>query len=271
MDMRTDSADGSNCNDSGRLPATMIRAIAFDLWETLITNTPEVTRAHRRLRLERLGRILRDSSAERIEAAYRASWDRCHQLYWSSDRDVPCRRQIEHFLEELGSDPKSIREPMLAALEEAWATVAVEVPPVIVPGAEGLVRDLKRRGFRLGLISNTGRTPGSALRTILAQLDLAPLFDAMVFSNEHGECKPKRSIFESLRRSMGVEFEEMLFVGDNLYVDVYGAQQCGVIGIHFIPPVRGTAVAPPVHHQLEIEPHATIRDLAELPAILDAL
>jgi len=229
-----------------------------------------VSRAHKQLRLERLGRILGFPS-DRIEAAYRASWDRCQELYWSSDRDIPCRRQIEHFLEELGTDPKSVDEALLARLEDAWATVAVEVPPVIVPGADSLVRDLERRGYRLGLISNTGRTPGSALRTILAQLDLAPLFDGMVFSNEHGECKPKRSIFESLRRSLDVGFEEMLFVGDNLYVDVYGAQQCGIIGIHFIPPVRGTAVAPPVPHQIEIEPHATIRDLAELPALIETL
>ncbi len=253
----------------------MIRAIAFDLWETLITNTPEATRAHRRLRLERLERILaergHDAAAPQIEEAYRAAWHRCQELYWSSDRDIPCRRQIEHFLGGLGLDAASMDESTLAELEEAYATVAVEVLPSIVPGADALVRDLKQREYRLGLISNTGRTPGYALRTILEQLRLAPLFDAMVFSNEHGECKPRRSIFESLRCSLGVEFEEMLFVGDNLYVDVHGAQQCGVIGVHFVPAVHGTAVAPPIEHDLTIEPHATIRDLGELLPVIDAL
>jgi len=36
----------------------MLKAIAFDLWETLITNTPEQSRQHERLRLDRIERIL---------------------------------------------------------------------------------------------------------------------------------------------------------------------------------------------------------------------
>jgi len=93
----------------------------------------------------------------------------------------------------------------------------------------------------------------------------------MVFSNEHGECKPRQSIFEVLRKSFGVGFDEMLFVGDNLYVDIHGAQQCGMHAVHFVPDRRGTAVAPPVDHGHEIEPDATIKDLRELPAVIDAL
>jgi len=104
------------------------------------------------------------------------------------------------------------------------------------------VRDLRSSGYRLGLISNTGRTPGSALRQILQRLGLSEVLDAMVFSNEHGHCKPVPSIFEELRSALGVEFEEMLFVGDNLYVDVHGAQSAGMRAVHFVPRVRGTAV-----------------------------
>jgi FMN phosphatase YigB (HAD superfamily) len=93
----------------------------------------------------------------------------------------------------------------------------------------------------------------------------------MVFSNEHGECKPQRSIFEVLRRSLDVEFEEMLFVGDNLYVDVHGAQHCGMTAIHFAPQQRGTAVAPPVDHDHVIEPVATIQDLRDVLSVVDSL
>ncbi len=41
----------------------MLKAIAFDLWETLITNTPEQSRQHERLRLDRMERILAESAA----------------------------------------------------------------------------------------------------------------------------------------------------------------------------------------------------------------
>ena len=63
----------------------------------------------------------------------------------------------------------------------------------------------------------------------------------------------------------------MLFVGDNLYVDVYGALQCGITAVHFIPPQRGTAVAPPVEHDLEIQPDAPISDLRELLPLIEVV
>jgi putative hydrolase of the HAD superfamily len=244
----------------------LIKAIAFDLWETLITNSHEATRAHGPLRLERMARIL-STTPQSIERAYRDVWDRCQEFYWSADKDVPCRRQIELFVEALQLEPD---EATMQALEDAYANVLVEVLPSIVPGADEVLSELSKR-FKLGLISNTGRTPGYALRKILDRLDLARFFDAMVFSNEHGECKPQRSIFDSLRHSLGVDFNEMIFIGDNVYADVYGAQRCGMLAVHFAPQQRGTAVAPDVDHGMTIQPHATIFDLRELPVAIDAL
>jgi FMN phosphatase YigB (HAD superfamily) len=63
----------------------------------------------------------------------------------------------------------------------------------------------------------------------------------------------------------------MVFVGDNLYVDVFGAQRCGMRAVHFVPAARGTAVAPPVDHEMEIVPDAAITTLAEVPSAIDSL
>jgi len=253
----------------------MIQAIAFDLWETLITDTPDLSRRQERLRLTRMEEILRarghGAVAERIEHAYRTLWHRCHALYWSSDVDIPCRRQIEHFLEELGLDPQSFDEVVLEELEHAYANAALEVLPAIVEGAAQTLTELKARGFGVGLISNTGRTPGYTLRRILESLGLADSIDVMVFSNEHGACKPQPSIFEELRRGLGVAYHELVFVGDNLYVDVHGAQRCGMRAVHFVPPVRGTAVAPPVNHGLEITADARVTSLAEVVQVVETL
>jgi FMN phosphatase YigB (HAD superfamily) len=109
------------------------------------------------------------------------------------------------------------------------------------------------------------------LREILERLGMAPYVDCMVFSNEHGECKPRRSIFERLRQELGAGWDEMLFVGDNLYVDIHGAQQCGMLAVHFIPRVVGTAVALPANHGLTIVPDAVIRELRELHAAMETL
>jgi putative hydrolase of the HAD superfamily len=253
----------------------MLRAIGFDLWETLITDTPDLSRQQERLRLTRMESILRsrghEADAARIERAHRSLWHRCQQLYWSMDRDVPCRRQIEHFLEALELDPGSFGEESLGELEYAYAHAAVEIPPAIVPGAVEVLTALRDRGLAIGLISNTGRTPGYALRQILLNLGLAGFIDVMVFSNEHGFCKPQQSIFEVLRQGLSVEFEEMIFVGDNLHVDVYGAQRLGMLGVHFVPPVRGTAVAPAVEIGEQVIPHATVSRLEELLGIVEEI
>lgn len=250
----------------------MLKSVSFDLWETLLTDTPELSRRQERLRLERMESVLAErgfaAEAGRIEDAYRRLWHRCHELYWSRDEDIACRVQIEHFLEALDLDPATFGEASLAALEDVYAGAAIEVLPSVVAGAHDVLAALRERGYRIGLISNTGRTPGYALREILDRLGLASSIDVMVFSNEHGACKPQPSIFASLREALGVEYDEMMFVGDNLYVDVHGAQRLGITGVHFDPPTRGTAIAPPFEHGLKIVPHATIRELRELIEIV---
>ena len=254
---------------------TTLRAIAFDLWETLITDRPHLSREQERLRLTRMETILTargySAVADRIESAYRKLWHRCQDLYWSEDRDVPCRRQIEHFLEELGLDLSAFGEDALAELEHAYATAALDVLPETVEGARETLTALKARGLGVGMISNTGRTPGYVLRDILEALGLASSIDVMVFSNEHGECKPRESIFEELRRGLGVRYEEMMFVGDNLYADVHGAQRCGMRGVLFIPKVRGTAVAPDIAHGLEIVPDATVTDISDVLRVVETM
>ena len=146
-----------------------IKAVAFDLWETLITDTPDASRAQERMRLARMAAIL-ETTPDRIEHAYRRVWHHCQELYWSRDEDIPCRRQIEHFIEGLGT---AVDEETLALLEHAYATAAVDSLPSLVDGAREIVASLKDRGYRIGLISNTGRTPGYALRAILDRLGLA--------------------------------------------------------------------------------------------------
>ena len=250
----------------------MLKAVAFDLWETLITNTREISLAQKQARITRMETILlaHDHAAEahRMEDAYRSSWTRLHELYWSADRDIPCRRQIEVFLEDLGIDWKALEPVTLDDLERAYAGVAVDILPGVVTGARDVLNHVQKLGLRTGLISNTGRTPGYALREVLKKLDLD--LDAMVFSDEHGACKPTPSIFEELRRALGVAYNEMLFIGDNLYVDILGARRCGMKTVHFVPPVRGDAVAPAVQHE-EVEPDATISDLRELLPLLEGM
>ena len=246
----------------------MLRAIAFDLWETLITDLPEIAHRQEAARIDglaaRLAALGFASERELVAKAHRDTWHRCWSLYWSNDRDVSSRGQVCHFLEAAGVDPAALRDDDLAGLEEAYGRPALDHPPALVDGAREVIAAARSMGLAVGVISNTGRTPGWALRRLLHDLGLGQSIDAMVFSNEHGECKPLRSIFETLRSGLGCAFGEMMFVGDNLFADVWGAQQCGMTAVHFAPPTRGNAVGEPTHGEWELLPHATVVRLPEL-------
>src|SRR5258708_39477276 len=137
----------------------MLKAISFDLWETLLTDTPELSRQQERLRLERMERVLVDrgfgETADRIEQAYRKLWHRCLELYWSHDEDVACRVQIEHFLEALGLAAATFDEAALVALEDAYAGAAIDVLASIVPGANEVVAEFRQPCQRLRPSSHT--------------------------------------------------------------------------------------------------------------------
>jgi putative hydrolase of the HAD superfamily len=251
----------------------MLQAVGFDLWETLITNTPEALRRQERLRFDRMAAVLEAHGHHqvvvRMEQAYRDVWNRCHDLYWGRDLDISCRRQIEHLIEEMGLSANELAPEAIDELESVYARAALEIPPAALEGARDVLDLLRARGLRVGLISNTGRTPGYALREILERIGLASSLDHLVFSNEHGLCKPQRSIFEELQRGLGVPFEAMAFVGDNLHVDVAGAQAVGMRAVHFDPPTRGTAVAPAPASAGTVIADARIVSLRELPAVLE--
>jgi len=250
----------------------MLRAIAFDLWETLITDLPEIARRQEAARIDGLAALLAArglrAELEHVTEAHRDTWHRCWNLYWSNDRDVSSRGQICHFLEIAGVDAGTLGEADLEAFEEAYARPALDHPPALVDGAMDVVENARSMGLSVGVVSNTGRTPGWALRRLMHELGIGASIDAMIFSNEHGECKPLRSIFEKLRGELGCEFGEIMFVGDNLFADVWGAQQCGMDAVHFAPPSRGNAVGEPTHAEWELRPHATVERLLDLVPLL---
>ena len=246
-------------------------AVAFDLWETLITDSHEAASRQERLRLDGIRAALRaaglDPADEHLEAAYRHTWTRCQELYWSRDRDIPSRTQITHLIEHLLPAGDPLEEEILEAIEHAYVRPAIDHLPELVDGAQEILAELHGK-FALGLISNTGRTPGWVLREVLQRLGVAEVFRVMVFSNEHGDCKPLASIFARLREGLDVPADQIVFVGDNLYADVWGAQQAGMRAVHFDPPARGCAIGAPTREVGVVEPDGAIHSLRELPALL---
>lgn len=100
------------------------------------------------------------------------------------------------------------------------------------------VRDLRRRGYRLGLITNNVRE-GSA--TWRAMVPVDELFDVVVDSSEVGMRKPNPAIFHhTLDLLGGVEPSAAVFLDDSPG-NVAGARRAGLHAIHVEDPAEAMA------------------------------
>lgn len=124
--------------------------------------------------------------------------------------------------------------------------------------------DLRSRGCRLGIISNSNGTLAAHLR----RLGLAGHFEVILDSAVVGVEKPHREIFEmALREAGGARATESLFVGDLYAIDVLGASSAGLHALLFDPEGRWD----PGLAREGAPACRTIRSLAELPRIVEDL
>lgn len=86
------------------------------------------------------------------------------------------------------------------------------------------LESLRRRGFRLAVISNWD----DRLRPLLCDLKLDGYFDCIQISAEAGVHKPDPEIFLRTARALGVAPDEMLHAGDSPVEDVQGAHAAGL-------------------------------------------
>ncbi len=90
-----------------------------------------------------------------------------------------------------------------------------------------VLRELARRGVKIGLISNSHRS----LSAFELHFELEGLISAAISSAEHGYLKPHPSIFEAALQLAGVRADESMMVGDSLPHDIEGALRVGMRGV----------------------------------------
>jgi putative hydrolase of the HAD superfamily len=87
------------------------------------------------------------------------------------------------------------------------------------------IRELARRGYKLGIISNTTSTIEAP--AMLAEEGLTDLMDTVILSSTHGRRKPHPSLFLQAAREIGVDPGQAAYVGDRPSRDVVGAREAG--------------------------------------------
>ncbi len=214
-----------------------VTAITFDLWDTVIVDDSEEPRrkelglppkpverrdlVHAFLnKHEPISREEVDLAYNVTDAAFRKVWHDQH-FTWS------VRERLSVLLNGLG---RELPEPEFAELIELHENMELRHRPDLVQNFGPILEEL-HKNYKLGVISDTIFSPGTALRELLKGEDLLKHFDAFIFSDEAGCSKPHPGVFEKAAEALGVEIPHIVHVGDREHNDVGGPHAVGARAI----------------------------------------
>jgi FMN phosphatase YigB (HAD superfamily) len=245
-----------------------IRAVVFDLFDTLVDlsmeDLPRIEVEGRQLpstagvlhqTVGSCGRIDFDAffaTLRQVDLEFRDS-------HYAVGRELPTVERFTELVRRLGLDD----DELPARLTDVHMGMIRDL--VTVPGHHAdLLGELAGR-VRLGLCSNFSHSE-TALR-ILEEAGLRRHLHAVVISDAVGLRKPRAEIFEAVLAELGVSAGETLHVGDSLRADVGGGTAAGMRTAWIT-----RRIADPERRLEEHDgprPHHRIRDLAELPGLLE--
>lgn len=194
----------------------MIRAVLFDLFETLIIEV-EAGKPYVVPKWGSPAGVLGLTADE-----FRRGWE-----------DLRSRRMTSalSYLQSLHEVCASAgREPPMEAIEAlnySRRRDKARCFESIEPDVLWMLRNLRADGTILGVVSNCSVEEIEAFRGSL----LAPLFDDIVWSFEVGIAKPDRRIFEASCRRLAVSAEDAIFVGDGSFDELAGARTAGLTAV----------------------------------------
>jgi FMN phosphatase YigB (HAD superfamily) len=223
----------------------VIRAVTFDCWGTLITDSdlegPFGVRVTALVEASD-GRL----DMEGAEALLRRAWDEHHRS-WVGGVQYGAPGMARFCAAELGAEDALLRDRLQEAFEEAGRHGTLEA----LPGAVDVLATLRDAGIRTALVCDTGLTPGRVVRDFLSDVGVLPHLEFCAFSNEVGEPKPGAKIFNAALNAISAGPGEAAHVGDLLRTDIHGARAIGM------KTVRITAVNDDAATRFSWDPNAS--------------
>jgi putative hydrolase of the HAD superfamily len=241
-----------------------LKAVLFDLWETLIQDLPDRNHPRRTWRTTAVREVLAehgfDVNLEPVGNALDVT-SRALTTLHDEGRDLDAGGRAELFLTRLDAETLRVAPRSAAgALHEVIASMPLDMAPHLAPHAAETLAALRDHNLGIGLVSNAGMTTAPNLRRMLNHYGIHDLFDVLVFSDEVLFAKPDARIFAAALDAMGHDAADCAFVGDNPHNDVYGATRAGLFAVQIGAKTREG-----------ITPHARIDSLSELiPALAAA-
>ncbi len=223
-----------------------VHAVIFDWGGTL---TPWHTVDHEALWLDVCARHFPAGQAATVADAIR----KAEFALWRQAETAHQSATLDQIFARAGVTPD---EELLASYFRSWDPHTYTDPDVAP-----LLRELRDRGIRVGVLSNT-LWPRSAHERVFTRDEVLGLIDGAVYSSEIPWTKPHPEAFLAAMAAVGVtDPGSCVFVGDRPYDDIYGAKRLGMRGV-LIPHSE-------VPRHDDVVPDAIITRLADLLSYLD--
>lgn len=212
-----------------------IEAVTFDLWDTLIQEIPGGSARVARLRSDGIAGVLASHgspfSVDDVERAYSDTGRHLEQI-WADSADVTVSYQMDFLLRRLDDGlPDALDREALDRILEIYSESMLEHMPRLLSGAKEALAEMSDVIPKLGLISNTGKTPGRVLRIVMDRLDILRYFDTTTFSDEMLLRKPAPQVFMKTLSDLGTQPGTAVHIGDDSIADVRGAKGVGMRAI----------------------------------------
>jgi putative hydrolase of the HAD superfamily len=152
----------------------------------------------------------------------------------------------------------------LVAEEEVTGKHLWEVTLKKLPYLDEVLKELKKKGYKLGIITNTVTSREEHVRMALRKINVEKYFDVIVTSLDVGHEKPDERIFMTALTALKVKSDEAVIVGNRISADIVGGNRMGMKTILF----KWNRRYPEKINSAEEQPSYTIRSLKELPILL---
>jgi putative hydrolase of the HAD superfamily len=243
----------------------MITSLTIDFWNTLFDDSGSEGRNEKRR--SALRSAIEDAGLEyddvRFDEAYHGIWG-YFDHHWLNTRRTPTAGEM---LEEICRRLElQLGEPALAEVTEVFARGVLDHPPGLLPGARETIVRLHARGVRMALISDTAFSPGTVLRELMEQEDVARYFSGYIFSDETGVAKPHPDAFRLALEAIGGDPERSIHIGDIERTDIKGAKEAGMFAVLYRGDTRRAKYA-----ETETIADAVIGHWNELEGVIERL
>lgn len=209
-----------------------ITTVTFDLWQTLLLDDRDLGEARALVRLEgaksALAKFGEDFALDHIREAYMSCFQQCREVR-EDGLDVDFREQVAIFVNHIKPSLAERLEPgIMDEIAEFYADSFLVHPPPAHVDAVQVLQGIKDMGLKMGLISNTGMTPGFTFRCYMEEQGMLDYFQILTFSDEVKLAKPGSEIFMMTLKALGATPGQTIHVGDHVTNDVVGAKRCGM-------------------------------------------